>query len=77
MARCPYGKCDVDAGDEYCEGCLKDLREHEALAEKVKRLPLHRSETPEGQRQIEEAVQQLGEGDLQALFNDGHTWVVD
>ncbi len=28
-------------------------------------------------RQIEDAVQQLGKGDLQALLYEGHTWVVD
>ena len=56
MTTCQYGKCNVDEGDDYCAGCLNDLREHQALAERVKQLSPPLLETDEGQQQLKEAL---------------------
>ena len=56
MAKCQYGKCDVDEHPNmpYCEGCARDLAESAALQKKLAALaPV---QTEEDWSQVQDAV---------------------
>ena len=54
--RCSYDECNIDEGDDYCGGCLADLDEHRRLVERNRCSPVTPLETPEGQRQLKDAL---------------------